>query len=294
MAHSVRLRSQWDIMLLMGCLFVPVKMLVQNDADGQFHPRHPDCGGSIACGDSHAQAQVSHDKAHQHLVHNAHFHRNARSMFGHFGVGGGGLADDLFGHGSRGRNSLDRAANSHSTLPARTNAELASQHDAFAAERIKAHDVILSEDLVNEYIEKDQQQSAVRAQSLNLPQVSYPWTGHGHHKSRRLHILLVSMGSGAGDIQPLAVIGKRLMQEGHSVRFGAHKKHQKIIEDSGVRYVSFDGFSPDEILSDAPDGTILKPLQQVDEKFINYIKFRFNGESSTKITNIFRNWHQHA
>ena len=96
--------------------------------------------------------------------------------------------------------------------------------------------------------------------------------------------MLVSMGSGAGDIQPLAMIGKRLMQEGHSVRFGAHKKHQKIIEDSGVRYVSFDGFPPDEILSDAPDGTILKPLQQVDEKFYIYIKFLYNGETSETIS----------
>mmetsp|Transcript_51670 Transcript_51670/g.143078 ORF Transcript_51670/g.143078 Transcript_51670/m.143078 type:complete len:122 (-) Transcript_51670:481-846(-) len=47
--------------------------------------------------------------------------------------------------------------------------------------------------------------------------------------SNRRQFLLLAIGT-RGDAQPLVIIGKRLMQDGHVVRIGVHRKHRESVE----------------------------------------------------------------
>ena len=65
---------------------------------------------------------------------------------------------------------------------------------------------------------------------------------------QKRQILLIAIGT-RGDAQPLVIIGKRLMEDGHIVRIGVHEKHRDSVEKQGCECFAIEGFDPELLMS---------------------------------------------
>jgi sterol 3beta-glucosyltransferase len=61
-------------------------------------------------------------------------------------------------------------------------------------------------------------------------------------------ILLTAIGT-RGDAQPLVIIAKRLMQDGHICRVAIHEKHRASVEKQGCLFFPVEGFDPDILMA---------------------------------------------
>ena len=61
-------------------------------------------------------------------------------------------------------------------------------------------------------------------------------------------ILLTAIGT-RGDSQPLVIMAKRLMEDGHICRVAIHEKHRESIEKQGCSFYPVDGFDPDVLMA---------------------------------------------
>lgn len=81
-------------------------------------------------------------------------------------------------------------------------------------------------------------------------EVLYPWTGQGNDGTSK-QFLLHCIGT-RGDVQPLVVIAKRLMKDGHTVRLACDPAFKELVEKQGVSWFPITGYDPVFIMRDIP------------------------------------------
>jgi len=82
----------------------------------------------------------------------------------------------------------------------------------------------------------------------DLGACSYPWTGGGYDPCRKMTFFLTCIGT-RGDVQPLVILARRLMADGHVCRVACHEEHRGCVEQQGVHFYPLRGFTPNEMMS---------------------------------------------
>ena len=110
---------------------------------------------------------------------------------------------------------------------------------------------------------------------VDSEKVQYPWTGEGYSKNpdRKMTFFCVVLGT-RGDVQPLIMISKRLLRDGHRVRLACHEAHRDSIEGQGVSWYPLEGWPPEELIAAPLDGrlTSIVPLVKSRNKYYGWYR----------------------